>query len=34
MKKAKVQGHRVRMVWDRLYINNVEFKHSTYIQHN
>ena len=34
MKKAKAQGHRVRMVRDRLYINNVEFKHSTYIQHN
>ena len=29
MKKAKAQGHRVRMVRDRLYINNVEFKHST-----
>ena len=34
MKKAKAQGHRVRMVRDRLYINNVEFKHSTYIQLN
>jgi hypothetical protein len=31
MKKVKAQGHRVRMVLDRLYINNVEFKHSTYI---
>ncbi len=34
MKKAKAQGHRVRMVRDRLYINNVEFKHPTYTQHN
>ena len=25
MKKAKAQGHRVRMVRDRLYINNVVF---------
>ena len=29
MKKAKAQGHRVRSVRDRLYINNVEFKPSS-----
>jgi hypothetical protein len=29
MKKAKAQGHRVRLVRDRLYINNVEFKPSS-----
>ena len=29
MKKAKAEGHRVRMVRDKLYINNVEFKPHT-----
>ena len=29
MKKAKAAGHRVRMVRDKLYINNVEFKPHT-----
>jgi hypothetical protein len=30
LKKAKAQGHRVRMVRDKLYVNNVEFKPSTH----
>jgi hypothetical protein len=30
IKKAKAQGHRVRMVRDKLYVNNVEFKPSTH----
>jgi hypothetical protein len=29
MKKAKAEGHRVCMVRDKLYINNVEFKPQT-----
>ena len=31
MKKAKAQGHRVRMVRDRLYINNMSISNT---QHN